>query len=60
MNGWAFLRAQRQDPVLAAIPVILLSAVSDSETGDEPPRVVTHLTKPFAFEELLALLERSR
>jgi CheY-like chemotaxis protein len=60
MNGWGFLNARQKDPALAAIPVIVFSAISESEAIVDAERVVTCLTKPFAFEELLALKERHR
>jgi CheY-like chemotaxis protein len=60
MNGWAFLNARQEVPALAAIPVILLSAIPEAEAVVASGRAVTSLTKPFAFEELLALIERHR
>lgn len=53
MNGWEFLEQRQQDPRLAAIPVIVLSAV-----GDLAPDVATLgaagcVTKPIQEDTLI-------
>lgn len=58
MDGWKFRAEQRQDPVLAAIPVIAISASAGSRTIDAD----TYLAKPFSldrFVEEVARLRRS-
>jgi CheY-like chemotaxis protein len=53
MNGWEFRAEQRQDPELADIPVIVLSAFARS--GDEELRGIGQfLRKPFQLSDLLA------
>ncbi|MGE0703156.1 MAG: response regulator [Vicinamibacterales bacterium] len=56
MDGWEFRRLQSEDPRLASLPVIVLSAL-------EPPRAsdlggATFLTKPLDFDRLLELVRR--
>lgn len=56
MNGWQFLTALSQDPRLAQIPVIVLTA------GDDPaksaPRPPTILIKPVAMDDLAGAISR--
>lgn len=54
MDGWAFVQALRQDPRLASIPVIFLTALGKDEArlrslglGEQD-----YLAKPFRFEDL--------
>lgn len=60
MNGLQLLQAMRADPVLEAIPFILM-------TGEQTPQTVTHavaagvagfLTKPFGRDQLAKALTR--
>jgi len=54
MNGWEFRRKQLQDPVLASIPVVLLTgAVNAANTIDEL-RVAGVIEKPVDLDALLA------
>jgi CheY-like chemotaxis protein len=48
MSGWEFRQEQLEDPTLAGIPVIVVSA---SQPGDARPD--RHLPKPFALDDLL-------
>ncbi len=53
MNGWQFRAEQLEDPALARIPVVVMSA--SGETGvsfDE------HVDKPFDIEVLLDMVSR--
>ena len=52
MSGWQFRQEQLADPVLADIPVIVVSA---SHPGDARPD--RYLPKPFSIGELLSALE---
>ncbi len=53
MNGWEFRAEQRQDPELADIPVIVLSAFA--RYGEEELRGIDRfLRKPFQLADLLA------
>jgi CheY-like chemotaxis protein len=56
MDGWTFLAAQIEDPRIAHIPVVILSAAKDlSEV-----RAAQCLSKPCNVSELLATVERYR
>ncbi len=51
MNGWQFVSEQAGDPVLASIPVWVITAAGDAHP---PPAGVTGvLRKPFRLDELL-------
>jgi CheY-like chemotaxis protein len=54
MDGWQFRSAQRQDPALAAIPVIVISASAPASTIDAD----TYLEKPFPMDRLVAEVAR--
>ena len=54
MCGWKFLEAQRRDPGLALIPVIVASASIDSQVGG----VAVLLRKPFELDALLMIAAR--
>jgi CheY-like chemotaxis protein len=60
MNGLEFREAQQQDPRLARIPVVVLSATPGAEAGPglAPPSAV--MPKPFDIDELLAVVEAHR
>ncbi len=53
MNGWQFRAKQLQDPALAGIPVIVMSA---SDDGDVPAEA--RVGKPFEIEVLLDTVSR--
>ena len=57
MDGWEFRKHQKDDPKLAGIPTIVVSALGDS---DKRPNgtVVAYLTKPFVAEDLLDTVEQ--
>ena len=55
MNGWQFRRAQAQDPRLAGIPVVVVTAAGARE--DIPAIDATAwLSKPVDFDRLLATI----
>ncbi len=59
MDGWSVLNALKADPELAAIPVIMITFVSDSGLAaslgaDE------HLVKPVDWDKLKTVMERFR
>jgi CheY-like chemotaxis protein len=58
MNGWQFRQQQRADPALAAIPVLVVSAVADAAQQDGTLGEVTFLQKPAAPEALFAAVAR--
>ena len=54
MNGWQFLTALAEDPRLAGIPVIVLTAADDpSQSAPRPPTV---LIKPVAMDALASAI----
>lgn len=55
MNGWQFLALQREDPRLASIPVVIMSARPEENL----PGVRCYLCKPFEPTELLAGVTRA-
>jgi CheY-like chemotaxis protein len=54
MDGWAFRKAQRADPALAHIPVVVLSG-ADAERFEELEAAATFL-KPARMSELIACI----
>jgi len=56
MDGWEFCRRQSTDPSMAALPVIVLSALDQSRAGDIG--AVEFLKKPLDFDRLLTLVRR--
>jgi CheY-like chemotaxis protein len=58
MNGWQFRTAQLQDPVLASIPVAVVSAVDEAREHAEMLDAAAYLRKPIQIEKLLELVER--
>lgn len=55
MDGWQFLRARRDDPRLAEIPVVLLTASSAEDVPNEDVRA--YLRKPVDLAELLGTVK---
>jgi CheY-like chemotaxis protein len=58
MNGWVFLGQLKQDPRLAAIPVVVLSAVPDLAAQVPTLHAVAWLHKPVDVDELLETVAR--
>jgi CheY-like chemotaxis protein len=56
MDGWAFRRAQRLDPAIADIPVIVLTAAANSRQHELAAAAV--FTKPLPFEAVLAAVQK--
>lgn len=56
MTGWDCLHALQQDTRLAAIPVVLMTALGRFDHQEAPANVVAYLKKPIELEELEALL----
>jgi CheY-like chemotaxis protein len=54
LDGWAFCEAQKADPDLANIPVVVVSAL-DSRNS---PEAAGFVQKPFQVEELLEIVRR--
>jgi CheY-like chemotaxis protein len=56
MDGWEFRRQQQDDPALAAVPVVVLSALDTTPGGDL--HGAAFLKKPLDFDRLLQLVRR--
>jgi CheY-like chemotaxis protein len=56
MDGWEFRRRQREDPQLAALPVVVLSALDQSRAADLEG--AAFLKKPLDFDRLLELVRQ--
>jgi CheY-like chemotaxis protein len=54
MNGWEFLAAVANDPVLRPIPVVVLTAAEHAQV----PGALEVLSKPMDLKELLRVVER--
>ncbi|HEX8111093.1 MAG TPA: response regulator [Kofleriaceae bacterium] len=54
MNGWEFLAAIANDPLLKPIPVVVLTAAEHAEV----PGALEVLSKPMDLKELLRVVER--
>lgn len=57
MDGLEFLRTQGREPLLAGVPVIVISAKMPSLTQTE--LVFAMISKPFSIEALVATVERA-
>lgn len=58
MDGWTFCREREKDPTLAAIPLLVVSAVRRQDPRNAQLRAVDHLAKPLDVRKLLAAVER--
>jgi CheY-like chemotaxis protein len=58
MNGWEFRRQQRHDPALAAIPVVVCSAVGDIQQEVSLIGAVDCIQKPIDTDQLLNAVRR--
>jgi CheY-like chemotaxis protein len=58
MNGWQFRAEQKRDPVLADIPVVVITA--DAHVGDKSSQIGAEgfLKKPIQLVDLLRTIER--
>ena len=58
MDGWAFRKAQAGLPDLAAIPVVILSAIAGHDQSAHALSAAAVLAKPFELQRLLDAVER--
>ncbi len=58
MNGWQFRAEQKQDPMLAPVPVVIISADSDLRTKAMTLEAVDFLQKPIQLTRLLDTVEQ--
>ncbi len=55
MNGWSLFEAVKQDPRLASVPIVLLTAVAENDDAQPLPAVAERLNKPVRMNTLLSL-----
>jgi CheY-like chemotaxis protein len=53
LNGWQFLKDRKQEPRLAAVPVVVISSVELASSQFAPFGVAGYLQKPFTIPVLL-------
>jgi CheY-like chemotaxis protein len=58
MDGWEFRKRQRNDPNLADVPVIVLTALDQAQARASDLNGVDFLKKPLDFDRLLELVRR--
>lgn len=58
MDGWEFRKQQRDDPALADVPVIVLTALDQAQARAGDLNGVDFLKKPLDFDRLLELVRR--
>lgn len=58
MDGWTFRSLQAQDPVFQAIPVVVMSAISNVRHQQVPITAAAYLPKPLNFHLLLETVAR--
>jgi CheY-like chemotaxis protein len=56
MDGQAFREAQVEDPALANIPIVVVSAYRDVEANAEKLKAATYIKKPPKIEELFSAI----
>ncbi len=56
MDGWTFRREQREDPGLAAIPIVVLSGMDVDGIQDMDAAASFH--KPVSFPEVVGVVRR--
>jgi len=58
MDGWRFRRIQREDPTIASIPVVIVSAAGDVGQTAVALSAAGYLEKPVEPKHLLATIRR--
>jgi DNA-binding response OmpR family regulator len=58
LGGEEFRRAQLGDPIVASVPVAVLSGATDAERHGEALGAVATVTKPIDLDRLLAVVKR--
>jgi CheY-like chemotaxis protein len=58
MDGWEFRKRQQNDPALADVPVIVLTALDQAQARASDLKDVDFLKKPLDFDRLLELVRR--
>ena len=57
MDGWQFRQQQQSDPILASIPVIIISALGARESNRDGLGTVRTISKPIDDQELLVAIQ---
>jgi CheY-like chemotaxis protein len=58
MDGRTFRAEQLQDPAIAPIPVVIVSAMNDVAATAEELKVAAHMTKPIPLRELIQVVRQ--
>ena len=58
LDGYGFRRAQVADPLLAQIPVVIMSADGQVDKNRAQTQAVAYVRKPFDLEDILDAVER--
>jgi CheY-like chemotaxis protein len=58
MDGRTFRAEQLQDPAIAPIPVVIISAMNDVAAAAEELEVAAHMTKPIPLRELIQVVRQ--
>jgi CheY-like chemotaxis protein len=58
MDGWTFRAEQLKDPMLADVPVVIVSGTRDVASIANKLAVAAYLVKPFRIERLLAIVQQ--
>lgn len=58
MDGWRFRTEQQQDPALASIPVVLMTALNEVRGDEDTLKPAEHLQKPVETACLLETVKR--
>jgi CheY-like chemotaxis protein len=58
MDGWTFCQEREKNPALAAIPLVVVSAVPRQDPRNAGIRAVEHVAKPLDVDLLLATVKR--
>ena len=56
MNGWEFLRACRQEPSCAHVPIVVMSAARNASDVADELGTQGFLPKPFELDRVLAVI----
>jgi DNA-binding response OmpR family regulator len=60
MSGRQFLQAQKQEPAIAVVPIIAISAVKDQIDEVVPLGISSYLLKPFDIDTMLSTVAALR
>ena len=58
MDGRTFRAEQLQDPAIAPIPVVIVSAMNDVAATAEELKVAAHMTKPIPLRDLIHVVRQ--